>query len=330
MKAMVYTAPLTLEVRDVPEPEPDDGDVLIAVEAVGICGSELEGFASQSPFRIPPLVMGHEFAGVRLDTGVRVVVNPVVSCRRCDLCLRGLTNVCRRRSIVGIQRPGAFAEIVAVPEANCYPIPDGLSFAGAALVEPLANAIRATRLAHQVDPLPQRVAVIGAGALGYLTAFALVRRGVPEVVVMDRSPARLANVVALGAHAAPDTLDGEFDIIFDVVGSADTRAISIAQLRPGGAAVWIGLHEPAPGFDGLNLIRGERSVLGTFCYQDVDFRAAIALVGDLPSDLVVSRPLAQGVEAFSALLTEPPPTIKTLLLPRTEARVGVDAIEVSA
>jgi threonine dehydrogenase-like Zn-dependent dehydrogenase len=223
---------------------------------------------------------------------------------------------------VGIQRPGAFAEVVAVPEVNCHAIPQDLGFAVAALVEPLANAIRAVRLALRADPLPRRVAVIGAGALGYLTTFVLLRRSVPDVVVMDRSPARLANAAALGAHPELTTVDGEYDVIIDAVGSVETRELSVARLRPGGAAVWLGLHEPASGFDGLNLIRGERSVLGSFCYQDLDFRSAIALARDLPTELVASRPLAQGVEAFTDLLTDPPPTIKTLLLPRSDAVVG--------
>ena len=82
---------------NVDEPVSGDGEVLVEVAAVGKCGSEFEGFASQSPFRVPPLIMGHEFAGVRFDNGLSVAVNPVVSCRRCDLCLRGLTNVCRQR-----------------------------------------------------------------------------------------------------------------------------------------------------------------------------------------------------------------------------------------
>ena len=97
MKAMVYTAPLELKILEVDVPEPLEGEVLVRVRAAGICGSELEGVASRSPFRVPPLIMGHEFVGNRADNGDFVIVNPVVSCFNCDLCLRGLTNVCRHR-----------------------------------------------------------------------------------------------------------------------------------------------------------------------------------------------------------------------------------------
>src|SRR4051812_45961908 len=103
MRAMVYSAPLTLEMQDVPEPEPGPGEVVVEVAAAGICGSELEGVASRSPFRVPPLVMGHELAGRRLDDGTPVAVNPLIACGRCDLCLRGARNVCRSRTLVGIQ-----------------------------------------------------------------------------------------------------------------------------------------------------------------------------------------------------------------------------------
>jgi threonine dehydrogenase-like Zn-dependent dehydrogenase len=124
MQALVYTGPLTLEMRDVPEPVAGEGEVVVEVDAVGICGSELEGFRSQSPFRVPPLIMGHELAGRRLDDGTPVAVNPLIACGRCDLCLRGARNICRRRTIVGIQRSGGFAERVAVPESACVALPE--------------------------------------------------------------------------------------------------------------------------------------------------------------------------------------------------------------
>src|SRR5688500_18062371 len=108
VKAIVYTAPSTMEFLDVEEPHARPGETLIEVAAVGICGSELHGI--QSPgFRKPPLVMGHELAGTTSD-GRRVVVHPVVACGRCDLCLRGLANVCRNRTIVGIHFSGGFGE----------------------------------------------------------------------------------------------------------------------------------------------------------------------------------------------------------------------------
>lgn len=316
MRAIVYTAPLTLRRLDLPEPVAGPGEVLVEVRAAGICGSELEGFRSQSPFRVPPLVMGHEFAGVRLDTGERVVVNPLIACGRCDRCLRGLRNVCRERALVGVQRDGAFAERVAVPESCCVPLPDGVSFASGALVEPFANAVHALSLAQLHDPQPRRVGVIGAGMLGLATALVAQQLGVRDVAICDLSDERLAMARAAGVASAGERLEGEFDVIVDAVGSAATRAVSAAQTVPGGSAVWIGLHGADAGFDGLALIRGERRVLGTFAYVERDFARALEVVGALDTPpWVTSAPLEEGVEVFLDLLQRPPAHAKTLLVP---------------
>ncbi|HST40618.1 MAG TPA: alcohol dehydrogenase catalytic domain-containing protein [Conexibacter sp.] len=317
MRAIVYTAPLTLEHRaEQPEPVAGPGEVVVEVRAVGICGSELEGFRSQSPFRVPPLVMGHELAGVRLDTGERVTVNPLIACGRCDRCLRGLRNVCRTRALVGIQRDGGFAERVALPEACCVPLPDGLSFADGALVEPVANAVHALALAQAHDPQPARVGVIGAGMLGLATALVAQRLGVEQVVITDLSAERLESARAAGVRHTAERLSGEFDVIVDAVGSAQTRATSAELLVPGGSAVWIGLHGADAGFDGLALIRGERRVLGTFAYLERDFARALEIVAQLDTSAwVASAPLDDGVEVFLDLLERPPAHAKTLLVP---------------
>lgn len=317
MRAIVYTAPLTLEHRaDQPEPVAGPGEVVVEVKAVGICGSELEGFRSQSPFRVPPLVMGHEFAGVRLDTGARVTVNPLIACGHCDRCLRGLRNVCRTRALVGVQRDGGFAERVAVPEACCVPLPDDVSFADGALVEPVANAVHALALAQAHDPQPARVGVIGAGMLGLATALVAQRLGVPEVVITDLSEERLETARAAGVPNTAPRLTGEFDVIVDAVGSAQTRADAAALLVPGGSAVWIGLHGADAGFDGLALIRGEKRVLGTFAYLERDFARALEIVAQLDTSAwVSSEPLDAGAGVFLDLLERPPAHAKTLLVP---------------
>jgi threonine dehydrogenase-like Zn-dependent dehydrogenase len=315
MHAMVYTAPLELKILEVEEPQPGPGEIVVEVSAVGICGSELEGFASQSPFRVPPLIMGHEFSGRRLDTGERVVINPLINCGRCDLCLRGLTNLCRVRAIIGIHRGGGFAQRVAVPETNCYALPEDVSIAGAALVEPLANAIHAFKLTQLYDACPLRVGVIGAGTLGFVTALVAHRRGVPAVEISDLSPARREFAKATGASAIGERLDGEFDVIFDTVGTAATRASSVELLRPGGTALWIGLHGPESGVDGLGLIRNEKRILGTFCYQDVDFRAAIVQAAELDLTGVATYPLENGVDVFERLVAGDVSSLKSMLLP---------------
>ena len=140
----MFTGPGVLELQDVAEPEVAEGDVLVQVRSVGICGSELHG-ARHPGFRMPPLIMGHEFAGTSAD-GDRVVINPMLSCGHCELCAGGLRQVCRERQIIGVHRAGGFAERVAVPGSTLRPVPDWLSWDAAAMVEPAANAVHAWNL----------------------------------------------------------------------------------------------------------------------------------------------------------------------------------------
>jgi threonine dehydrogenase-like Zn-dependent dehydrogenase len=314
VQAVVYTAPLTLEIRDVPEPEPRLGEVIVDVHAVGICGSELEGFASQNPFRIPPLVMGHEIAGVRTDTGEHVAINPLVACGACDLCARGMRNICRRRQIVGIQRPGGFTERVAVPAVNCHPADPDVAFTTLALAEPMANGVHALGLVQQHDPWPQRVGIIGGGAIGLCQALVAQARGIPHVELCDLSPDRLAAARRAGLTVREGELAGEFDVVFDTVGIASTRGASLRLVRPGGTAMWVGLHGPDADLDGRAMIRNELRVLTTFGYSSHEFAIAVDFVSRLTPDWVQTAPLSSGATAFTGLLSGPAAATKIMLV----------------
>jgi 2-desacetyl-2-hydroxyethyl bacteriochlorophyllide A dehydrogenase len=315
MKAIVYTAPRQIELLDVDEPRPADGEIVVDVRSTGICGSDLGGVAMPNGFRVPPLIMGHEFAGVRADTGQRVVVNPLISCGRCDRCLEGRTNLCRERSIIGIARPGAWTERVAVPEQNLHPIDEKLSWTAAALAEPFANALHAWRLAD-VKP-GMRVAVIGAGTVG-LTVLAVAKaHSVLAVDVADRSTERLETARRAGGSVTGAALEegGEYDVVFDAVGSAATRAATVAALSPGGTAVWIGLHDDGSGFEALDAVRQEKRIQCCFCYTDRDFRAAVDLVHMLEPEWVTTASLNDGVSLFYELMEGRTDIVKVQLAP---------------
>jgi threonine dehydrogenase-like Zn-dependent dehydrogenase len=316
VKALVFTAPGTVELLDVPEPDPARGDVLVQVRAAGICGSELHG-ARRPGFRKPPLIMGHEFAGVGAD-GTAVVINPILSCGRCAECQRGLRNVCRNREIIGVHRAGGFAERVAVPASALRPLPPGLSWEAAALVEPAANAVHAWNQAGGAlgaDATGARVAVIGCGAIGLLCAAMALSGGAGRVDVTDLSPDRLAAAQRLGAEAAGPSLSGEYDVVIDAVGSAATRAASIAHQRPGGVAIWLGLAGEEAGFDANALVRSEKRVLGSFAYRDEEFAHAMALIRDWDLTWAAGYPLVQGAEIFTGLMNGGLHPVKALLRP---------------
>lgn len=311
MKAMVYTAPSVLEMLDVPEPEAAPHEAVISVVSSGICGSELHGV--QKPgFRQPPMIMGHEFAGTLAD-GRRVVVNPMVSCGHCDMCRRGKFYLCRTRSIVGIHRAGGFAERVNIPKANIYEIPAGMTWEQAGVVEPVANAVHAWRMA--ADPAPGRVAIFGGGTIGLVTLLVCLARGCTDVTVVDLSDERLDIVRRLGATSAVKSLDGEYDVIFDAVGVASTHRASVQHLRPGGTTVWIGLIGEQAEFASQDLVRMEKRVQGCFCYPDDDFRAAIRLAQSVDTSWVHCFPLDEGADIFTQLMNGRTDVIKALLVP---------------
>ncbi|WP_214408739.1 alcohol dehydrogenase catalytic domain-containing protein [Sphaerisporangium fuscum] len=311
MKALVFTGPGVVEMRDVPEPEPGAGEVLVHVVASGICGSELHGVKSPG-FRVPPLVMGHEFAG-RTDDGRPVIVNPILSCGHCDLCAQGRRNVCRERRIVGVHTPGGFAERVAVPAGTLTPLPDGLDWTAAGVVEPVANAVHAWALAGA--PEGAKVGIIGAGAIGLACLQVAMSGRAGSVEIADRADGRRAIARRLGADAAVPELTGEYDVVFDAVGAAGTHEQSLARVRPSGVAVWLGLAEATAGFDASDLVRGEKRVLGSFAYRDADFAAAVDLVGGWDLSWVDTFPLAEGAEVFTSLMNGRATPVKALLTP---------------
>ena len=256
--------------------------------------------------------MGHEFAGIS-DNGDPVLINPILSCGHCSLCGRGLRHLCADRAMIGVHRPGGFAERVAVPAGAVRPLPDWLSWSEAAVVEPAANAVHAWNLARGGPG--QRVAVLGCGAIGLLCLLTALAGGADQVEVTDLSQVRLAAARRLGAAAAGTTLTGEYDVVIDAVGSAATRALSVQHQRPGGVAVWLGLAEQAAGFDAPALVRGEKSVLGSFAYTDDEFDRAMALLRDADLSWVVPYPLAAGAQIFTELMNGRLDPVKVLLSP---------------
>ena len=311
MRALVFTGPGAMELLDMPEPDVAEGDVLVHVRSAGICGSELHG-ARHPGFRVPPLIMGHEFAGIS-DDGDPVIINPILSCGECDLCARGLRQVCRRRAIIGVHRAGGFAERVAVPRPALVPLPDGLAWDAATAVEPAANAVHAWGLAGGARD--KRVAVLGCGAIGLFCLLVALADGAASVEVTDLAEGRLEAARRLGAAAATAAPEGEYDVIIDAVGSAATRAQSVAHQRPGGTAVWLGLAEPPAGFDGQDLVRGEKRVLGSFAYSGEEFRRAAGLVQGWDLSWISPYPLAEGAEVFTGLMNGGHYPVKATLRP---------------
>lgn len=332
MRAIVWQGPERMEVEEQPEPpDPGPGELILRPEAVGICGSEIEGYLGHMGNRTPPLVMGHEFAGVvvaagpggeELD-GARVTVNPLSGCGECRLCRAGHTNLCADRVLIGIQAPGAFAELVRVPAASARVLPDGASFRTGALVEPLANGVHAVRLGLSREPV-QRAVVLGGGTIGLVTLQAALLSGIEEVALLEPQPERRERAAALGAHltygSEEEALAAEpADLVLDAVGAQATRSLATRLVRPAGQAVFVGLAADDTTLGFHDIVRSQLTLQGSYAYTMVDFEQAFewlvsgqASLGELPP----VRPLEDGPAAFAALASGPPPSeVKVFLSP---------------
>ena len=319
MKALVYTRPLEVQLHDRPEPALADGEVVLRIAAAGICGSDLHAYHGHDPRRGPGLVLGHEFAATVAASasalwpvGRRVTGNPLITCGRCAWCLQGRDNLCAARTMVGMSRPGAFAERMSIPGRCLIELPDSLSDVQAALAEPAATALHAVNLSLKAlaRPLPEcSVLVLGGGAIGMLAALLLRHQGVAALRVAEVNPLRRQ---AIERHARCDSYDprhqgpGEsaFDYVIDAVGSAPTRQAAIAAVKPGGVVMHVGLQDWASEIDMRRLTLAEITLLGTYTYTQADLQATVGLLargafGDL--GWVESRPLADGPAAFADL-----------------------------
>jgi (R,R)-butanediol dehydrogenase / meso-butanediol dehydrogenase / diacetyl reductase len=335
MKAIVWNGPEEMAIEEVPEPIVEPGTVIVRPEAVGICGSEIEGYLGRMGNRTPPLVMGHEFAGTVIEVGEgvdsdlvgrEVAVNPLSSDGTCRLCRAGYTNLCPNRKLIGIHSPGGFAEYVLAPVRNVYPLPEGVGTRTGALAEPLANGVHAVRLAD--EPVEHAV-VIGAGTIGLMCLQAAVLDGIPEVSVVEPHEARRGQALELGAHAAyasgaearealEEPTEGlGADLVLDAVGAEVTRRMAVDDLlRPGGCVVFVGLHDDDTtlGFHGI--VRGQLDLRGSYAFTAEDYEQALewlvagrAGIGELPPVL----PLEEGPDAFAELVRGPSEQIKVFL-----------------
>jgi L-iditol 2-dehydrogenase len=344
MKALLYPAWDTLEVTEQPMPAVAEGEALLKVHAVGVCGSELEAFRHHNPRRTPPLIMGHEFCGEIVQIhpppsngggqgwglGDRVVCNALVPCGVCVRCRRGDPHLCAQRQVFGMNRPGAFAEYVNVPLRALIPWPAGMPAEHAALAEPLGNGVHIVNLVK--DLRPQTVLVIGAGPIGLLAQQAFQALLGATTYAADLSDERLAVAARVGAaqtfnprstdvvQAVRDLTAGEgVDVVVDAVGAGVTKKQAVQAARPGGAAVWIGLHENVVNdFATYDVTLPEKRVFGTYAAKLDEMQTALDLMATGKVDVTgwpEAFPLDRGEEAFRRMLAVQGKDIKAVIMP---------------
>jgi L-iditol 2-dehydrogenase len=343
MNALVLREYSQFVFEPVPDPEPGPGEVRVAVKACGICGSDVHGMDGSTGRRRPPVIMGHEAAGVieklgpavsGWNTGDRVTFDSTIYCGDCVYCRRGEVNLCDRRKVLGVscedyRQNGAFAEFVIVPQRILYRLPAGLSFEHGALVEPYAIAVHAVR--RSPPALNDSVVVVGAGMIGLALTQALRHAGCGQLIVVDVSNERLELAKRCGAtqvlnSAKEDALarinqctGGKgADIAFEAVGVSPTVDLTLRCLRKGGAATLVGNITPIIDFPLQIAVTRELTILGS-CASKGEYPACLDMLarGALePAPLISATDrLSAGAAWFQRLYKKEPGLLKVVLCP---------------
>lgn len=338
MRALVFDGPGEMPLREHPDPSPGPAEVLVAVRAAGICGSDVHGYLGATGRRRVGVVMGHEASGdvVEVGPGVtsfragdRVILRSILACGCCERCRRGQPNLCLDRKGMGMHFDGAYAERIVVAESLLLPMPDTLSYEEGALVEPLAVAMHAVNITPFA--LMDFVVVIGAGAIGLLTLLAARQRGAGSIVITDRSAHRLAVARSLGADLTIDVTtqdpaelilaatDGRgADAVLEAVGIGATAAQSLQVVRSGGHVTWIGNSAPTVELGMQELVTREMTLRGSYGFREEFEQAADAIAaGTIDVRRIIERlaPLEEGPELFRELGAGELDAVKVVLMP---------------
>lgn len=319
MKALVYKKPELMALEDYPDPVLASGEVIIKIESSGICGSDMHAYFGHDPRRMPGLVMGHEVSGVIHQSasplykpGKKVTVDPLITCGFCSYCRTGRDNLCENRTMIGMNRPGAYAEYMAIPAASVVPIPEDMPHRVAVLTEPAATVVHALSISEARMHRPvqeQQVLVIGGGAIGMLMALLLTSRGVRHVDLAETNALRRVSAAEHLPARIIDPVDtppaeSSYNFVVDAVGRKVTRDMAIQALKPNGVLMHMGLQDWSSEVDMRKITLAELIVLGTYTYSYADIQATVqALHDQVFGDLgwVEYQPLADGPGAFAML-----------------------------
>jgi L-iditol 2-dehydrogenase len=343
MKALVLKEYKKFIVEEFPVPEYGPEEVLIKVKACSICGSDVHGMDGSTGRRIPPIVMGHEAAGVIEKAGTdvkgfkpgdRVTFDSTLYCGECYYCKRGEINLCNNRRVFGVscdeyRYHGAFAEYVSVPQRILYKLPDKLSFERAAMVEPLSIAFHA--LKRSPFSLGDTAVVIGVGMIGLLVIQLLKIGGCSRIIAVDMIKAKLELARKFGADVGLKADEADIpsevnrltggigaDVAFEAVGIGSTVKTAVACLRKGGALTLIGNLSPSVDIPLQVVVTRQLSLFGS-CASSGEYPQCLELIAsekvDVDSFISTAVPLEEGADWFRRLYAGEPGLMKVILKP---------------
>jgi L-iditol 2-dehydrogenase len=345
MQALQLTDYRNLQLVDLPIPTIAPDEVLIRVAACGICGSDVHGFDGSTGRRIPPLVMGHEAAGVIAQAGAavseyavgeRVTFDSTIYCGLCRFCRSGAANLCDNRQVLGVscgdyRRNGAFAEYVAVPSRILYRLPDALGFPESAMIEAVSVALHAVKLTQPEQG--STALVVGAGMIGLLILQALRVAGCGPIIVTDVDAGRLELATRLGAnrviHAGKEdvpaqvrSLTGGYgaDTVLEAVGNAPAIRTAIQSARKGATITLVGNLAPEVPLPLQTVVTRQLRLQGS-CASAGEYPEAIALLAsgaiDVSPMISAVSPLSEGARWFERLHAREANLMKVVLTPES-------------
>ncbi len=343
MKALLLSEYSRLEMVDLPMPRPGPEEILVRVEACGICGSDVHGYDGSSGRRIPPIVMGHEAAGTVAAVGPevagardgdRVTFDSTIYCGVCPYCRRGEFNLCDRRQVLGVSTPeyhraGAFADYVVVPTRVVHHLPGNIPFPEAAMIEPLAVAVHAVAISNLAEG--SSALVVGAGMIGLLVLQALRQAGCSRIFIVDIDDSRLKLATELGATATLNakttdvaaeiqrlTSNSGVDVALEAVGSTATIKTAIESVRKGGTVTLIGNIAPTVEIP-LQMVVSRQIRLQGSAASSGEYPKCIDLLSsgaiDVKPLISVVAPLEEGPQWFERLHGREANLMKVVLTP---------------
>jgi L-iditol 2-dehydrogenase len=304
MLQQVMTAPGVIEFNEVPIPEITEEQVLVKIQKIGVCGSDIHVYYGKHPFTKYPITQGHEVSGeiVSIGSGVtggsngeplsvgqKITIQPQVVCGHCHPCRHGKYNLCEELKVMGFQTTGVASHYFAVDAKKVTPLPEEMSFDEGAMIEPLAVAVHAVRRVGDVTGMD--IAVLGAGPIGILVAQVAKGMGARRVLITDISDVRLAKAKECGVDYCVNTLHENFgdalvaafgpdkaDVIYDCAGNDTTMGQAIQYARKGSTIILVAVFAGMAKVDLAVLNDHELDLNTTMMYRNEDYTEAIRLV----------------------------------------------------
>jgi len=311
MRQVVMNSPGKIEFRDIPVPVPKGYEVLLRIQRIGICGSDIHVWHGKHPFTSYPIVQGHEFSAqieavgeqvTKVKPGMVATARPQLVCGICRPCLRGDYHVCQNLRVQGFQAPGCAQDFFIVSEDRIVIFPETMSFEQGALIEPAAVGAHSTSRINNLDG--KNVVVTGAGTIGNLVAQFVQARGAAKVLITDISDYRLdiarkcgiqntANVTQVSFVDTINRVFGDegFQVGFEAAGVQETITDLIQNIEKGGEIVVLGVFEDHPRINMGFVGEHELKLIGSLMYKHQDYQEAVDFIanGKIETEPLVTK-----------------------------------------